>query len=67
MEFDLRIENPLDEAAEAECSVNAPDDQGVTLVTVLPASGERTVTTRMQNLTAATAAAEFDVSCSVET
>lgn len=66
MEFDLRVENPLDEAAEAECSVNGPDGQGVTIVTDIPASGEETLTTRMQDLPEDTTLDEFDVSCTAQ-
>lgn len=46
------IENPLDEAADAHCSVKAPRaNHSVTIVApAIPAAGERTLTTRMEHL-----------------
>lgn len=68
MEFDLRVENPLADVAEAECSVDAPDGQGVNIIVGgIPPLDEKVLTTRMQDLPEDTSADEFDVSCTAET
>ena len=52
MEFDLRIENPLDESADAHCSVKASRAGHSVVIETdeVPAGGERTLTTRMEHL-----------------